>query len=250
MDIASFALLALVALGVGLFIGISGVGGVLLIPAMIYAAGLSVHQAVATALASFFFIGSAGTWLFARRGTLQWRLIWPVCTGAVLAGYGGARLAAQIDARALALVIGLLIVGASVLILRPPRVLLPGQERTAGRERLILGAIGLSAGFGSGLSGAGGPIFSVPLVIAAGFHPLATVGVAQTLQIVAAFSGSVANLQAGTIDGRALAVIVTLQLLGLSAGVRLAHTLSPITLRKVAAWLCVGAGALMISRAL
>ena len=137
MDIASFALLALVALGVGLFIGISGVGGVLLIPAMIYAAGLSVHQAVATALASFFFIGSAGTWLFARRGTLQWRLIWPVCTGAVLAGYGGARLAAQIDARALALVIGLLIVGASVLILRPPRVLLPGQERTAADVQLF-----------------------------------------------------------------------------------------------------------------
>lgn len=246
MDTGSAVLLAAVALAVGVFIGTSGVGGVLLIPVLVSPVGLSVHQAVATALASFLFIGSVGTWLFARRGSLEWRLIWPVCAGAVFAGYLGARLAAHIDGRPLAFVIGLLIIGASALILRPPPVLAHAGTRSLRRERLVLGCVGLTAGFGSGLSGAGGPIFSVPLMIALGFPPLATVGAAQGLQIVAALSGSVANVQAGTIELQALGLIVVFQLAGLAAGVRLAHALSAVALRQVAAWLCVGAGGLMV----
>ncbi|TAK87699.1 MAG: sulfite exporter TauE/SafE family protein [Betaproteobacteria bacterium] len=249
LDSGSVVLLAGVALTVGVFIGTSGIGGVLLIPVLVHPVGLSVHHAVATALASFLFIGSAGTWLFARRGSLEWQLIWPVCAGAAFAGYIGARFAAQIEARPLALVIGLLIIGASVLILRPPPVLAPRGVRAPRRERLVLGGVGLTAGFGSGLSGAGGPIFSVPLMIALGFPPLATVGAAQGLQIVAALSGSAANLQAGAINAHALALIVVFQLAGLVAGVRLAHALSSAALRQVAAWLCVGAGVLMVFRA-
>lgn len=247
LDWGSLAFVAATALLVGAFVGTTGVGGVLLIPALIVPGGLTVHQAAATTLASMLFIGSLGTWLFLRRGTLDARLALPVCLGAAGASYLGAIAAGHIAGRPLALVIGALIVIAGTLILRPPPVLV--RARDARAEGWLLAGVGAVSGFGSGLSGAGGPIFSVPLMIALGFATLGAVGVAQALLIVAAISGSVANLQAGAVDFTALALITSFQLLGVAAGVRLAHSLPVSRLRRVAAWLCIVAGAAMIVRA-
>lgn len=248
LDWGTLVFVAATALVVGAFIGTTGIGGVLLIPLLIAPGGLTVHQAAATTLASMLCIGILGTWMFLRRGSLDARRAWPVCAGAAFAGYLGAMAAAQIAPRPLALVIGALIVAAGVLILRPPPVLV--RARGARIERWLLLAVGMVAGFGSGLSGAGGPIFSVPLMIALGFATLAAVGVAQALLIVAAVSGSLANLQADVVDIPALALITIFQLAGLSVGARLAHSLPVATLRRTAAWLCIAAGALMVLRAL
>jgi len=247
-DWGSLALLAAAALVVGGFIGATGVGGVLLIPVLIVPGGLGVHQAAATTLASMLFIGILGTWLFLRRGTLDAAQAWPVCAGAALSGYLGALAAAHIPARPLAAVIGALIVAAGTLILRPPPVLVHPRDGQSARG--LLAVVGAVSGFGSGLSGAGGPIFSVPLMIALGFATLSAVGVAQALLIVAAISGSVANLQAGVVDYPALALITLFQLAGLTLGVRLAHVLPVDAVRRAAAWLCVAAGLLMLAKAL
>ena len=48
--------------------------------------------------------------------------------------------------------------------------------------------------FLSGLSGAGGPLFSVPIMVILRYAPLAAVGTSQVLQIFAAASGSLGNL--------------------------------------------------------
>src|SRR5439155_23552497 len=83
--IATLAL-AVVAVVVGLFIGAVGVGGVLLIPFLAIFGGLGIHAAAATALFTFLFTGLFGTWLFARRGSIHWRLTPPVFVGALLFG--------------------------------------------------------------------------------------------------------------------------------------------------------------------
>lgn len=248
LDWGSFVVVAAVALAVGVLIGSAGVGGVLLIPVLVYPGGLTVHQAAATALASFFFTGCVGAVLHARRGGLKWRLAWPVCAGALVATYLGALLAAQLAQRPLAIVIGGIIIAAGILILRPGFVLGVTAGRSAQREIGLLVGIGLVAGFGSGLSGAGGPVFASPLMIVLGFAPLAAVGVGQALQIVAAVAGSIANLQSGAIEAGMLTLIVVFQLLGLSTGVRLAHSLPSASLRQLAAWLCLVAGCAMVLR--
>ena len=48
MDPVALALLAVVAVAVGFFIGTVGVGGVLLIPALVLLGGLDIHVASAT----------------------------------------------------------------------------------------------------------------------------------------------------------------------------------------------------------
>ena len=205
-DPAAAALLAAVAIAVGFFIGAVGVGGVLLIPFLVLLGGLDIHAAAATALFSFLFTGLLGTFLFQRRGSIRWRLVVPVCAGAALAGYLGSAAAAQIDARPLALVIAAIIMVAGVYVLRPAAErALPRDGGGTGDTAALLG-VGVASGFGSGLSGAGGPLFSVPIMVLLGFSPLAAIGVSQVLQIVAAASGSLASMQDGRIhlDARGL----------------------------------------------
>ena len=57
-------------------------GGMLLIPALNLLGGLVIQKAMATALFTFIFTGAAGTWLFARRGSIDWKVAVPVCLGA------------------------------------------------------------------------------------------------------------------------------------------------------------------------
>lgn len=234
-----------------MFIGAVGVGGVLLIPFLALLGDLGIHAAAATALFTFLFTGLFGTWLFERRGSISWPMTVPVCIGAVLFGYLGSAVAARIAARTLAITIAAIIVAAGIYVFVPPRGALRDLRDGRGRGDLpILVAVGAAAGFGSGLSGAGGPLFSVPLMVILGFAPLAAVGASQVLQIIASVSGSLAALTDGRIDFALAAWVTGFELVGVAIGVRVAHAVSPGALRRVAGALCVAVGILMLVRAL
>ena len=78
-----------------------GVGGVLMVSYLALFAGLTIHQAAATSLFTFLFTGILGTWLYQRRGSIDWRISLPVCAAALVFGFLGAALAAIIAGRAL-----------------------------------------------------------------------------------------------------------------------------------------------------
>jgi uncharacterized protein len=210
-----------VAALVGLLIGTVGVGGVVLVAFLALFGGLTIHQAAATALFTFLFTGVLGTWLYQRRRSIDWRIAWPVCAGALVFGYLGAALAAVVDPRPLAIIIALVIIAAGLY------VFLPG-----------------------GFSGAGGPLFSVPIMVILGYVPLTAIATSQVLQIIAAVSGSLENLRHGTIDLEIAIIVTTFELAGVLAGVRLAHVASPVVLRRLAGGLCVLTGGLLLMRSL
>ncbi len=243
----TYALLAAAALAVGLLVGTVGVGGILLVPALAWLGGLTVHAAAATALFSFLFTGILGTVLFQRRGSIDWRLAVPVCAGAAAFSVPGAWAASRLEARPLALVIAAIVTLAGAYILLPSRRAGQRDGRAPGERALLLG-VGAVAGFGSGLSGAGGPLFAVPIMVLAGFAPLAAVATGQVLQIVAAAFGTAGNLAYGAIDFRMAAWIAAFQLAGVAAGVRAAHAVSVGTLRRLAGALCILVGAAMLWR--
>ena len=238
----------------GLLIGTVGVGGILMVSFLALfggvSGGLSIHQAAATSLFSFLFTGVLGTWLYQRRGSIDWRITLPVCAAAAVFGFCGAAVAAIIDPRPLAIVIALVIVAAGIYVLFPVK---PGSRFRTGkgwREQSLLATVGAASGFGSGFSGAGGPLFSVPLMVILHYVPLTAVATSQVLQIVAATSGSVENLRHGFIDWNTAAVITVFELLGLIVGVRLAHRASALALRRLAGALCVVTGGLLLVRTL
>jgi uncharacterized membrane protein YfcA len=212
--------------------------------------GLTIHQAAATSLFTFLFTGILGTWLYQRRGSIDWRISIPVCAAALLFGFLGAAVAAVIDARPLAIIIAVIIIAAGVYILIPIKVTAEVRDGRGWREQTLLASVGAASGFGSGFSGAGGPLFSVPLMVILRYVPITAVATSQVLQIVAATSGSVENYRQGFIDWNTAAVVTVFELLGVIVGVRLAHIASALVLRRLAGALCVVTGGLLLARTL
>jgi uncharacterized membrane protein YfcA len=236
-------LLVVISVAVGVLIGAVGVGGILLIPALNLVGGLPIRQAMATALFSFILTGVIGTWLFQRRGSIDWNVTVPVCLGSGLFGFAGAWANSKIDARALSLMLSLMIAFAGVYTLTShgldPRAPLQGRPRM--RQALLIG-IGAVAGFGSGLTGVGGPALSVPIMVAFRFPPLTAIATSQVIQIIAAVSGTAGNLQYGSIDFAIGAWAALSAAVGVHFGVRIAHAVNAQTLRRFVGRLCVVVG--------
>ena len=214
-------------------------------------AGLTIHQAAATSLFTFLFTGILGTWLYQRRGSIDWRITIPVCASRPSLrlrrrrGCGDHRPPAARHHH------------------RPHHHRWPGftfffpnipLHRPATAAAAVSGCCSVSSagfsGFGSGFSGAGGPLFSVPLMVILRYAPLTAVATSQVLQIVAATSGSIENFRHGFIDWNTAAVVTVFELLGVIVGVRLAHIASAFALRRLAGALCVITGGLLLVRTL
>jgi uncharacterized membrane protein YfcA len=240
-----------VAVLVGVFIGAVGVGGVLLIPALNLLTPLSLQASMATALFTFIFTGIVGTVMFQRRGSIAWAVTLPLCAGGALFGVVGAWANALLDARLLALILAMLIAFAGVYTLCSG-----GSRPTASfhdRPRLqqvLLFGIGAITGFGSGLTGVGGPALSVPMMVLSGFPALAAIGASQVVQILASVSGSIGHLAQGHIDLRLASLLTVFEVAGVWLGVRLGHAIDARLLRQAVGVLCVLVGAALLLREL
>lgn len=242
------ATLMIIALVVGVLIGAVGIGGILLIPALNLIGGLSIQSAMATSLFTFVFTGIAGTIAFQRHGSIDRRITVPVCAGALLCGFAGAWANALMNASSLMLILALLVAFAGVYTLitrRSERQ--PVLQQRPGMQRAMLFGLGGVAGFGSGLTGVGGPALSVPMMVLAGFAPLTAIGTSQVIQILAGVSGTLGNLRFGVIDYQLAAPLVLFELAGVIVGVRIVHAINAQLLRFWVGVLCVlvGAGLLL-----
>lgn len=241
--------LALTAFVVGIIGGATSMGGVLLIPALIFLGGLGTHQAMGTALFSFFFSGVLATYTFQKRGSMDWRITLPVCGGSLVSGYLGASFGAALSAQTLQLVLSAVIVLPSMLSFFP--ALSTSLAASLGKKGniVLLGAVGLFTGFICGMTGAGGGIVSLPLMLVLGYPALAAIGTGQILSCVISLSGSAGNYQNGFIDFPLAALITVCGLLGVLAGVRLVHALPLPLVKKSVTAFCLATGFYIAIRA-
>ena len=251
ISMPNLAWLLSIAFGVGALIGAVGIGGVLLIPALTAFAALPLQTAMATALFTFTFTGIVGTVLFQRRGSIDWRVTRPVLFSAVLFAFLGAWVNSIARPTVLALILDGIIIFAGVYTLATWRGMRrPAFHDDVNAQRILLVAVGAISGFGSGLTGVGGPALSVPLMVLFGFPALVSIGASQVIQIVAALSGTLGNLRFGSIDFGIAAMVTLLELAGVMVGVRLAHAVDGAVLRKFVAVLCLVVGIALVLREL
>lgn len=243
--------LLLVSLGAGMLIGAVGIGGILLIPALNVLGGLTIHEAMATALFTFIFTGAIGTYSFQRRGSIDWGITVPLCLGAAIFGFLGAWANAKIDARGLSLILSSVIIFAGIYTISTRSLarsaILQGRPRL---QQALLVGIGAVVGFGSGLTGVGGPALSVPIMILFGFSPLTTIGASQVIQILAGISGTAGNLQFGSIDFKLATILTIFEVIGVLVGVRIVHAVNAQSLRGYVGMLCILVGAGLMMRTL
>ena len=241
----SIAFAGIVGLAGGLSIGCIGVGGIVVVPALV-AAGVPIHAAIAAAMAGFIVTGAVGTAVFARRGTLDGRAALPTLLAAMPAAILGAVAAQAASGLVLELAIGGLtaLSGVQIIWLAPGRVPFERRALTVSTGA----AVGGVAGFLSALTGTGGPAILLPMLLWLDVPVLAAVGLGQAIQLPVAVLATVGNIAGGTIRWP-LALPLGLGLAcGTWGGARLAHALDQTLLRRLVALVLLGVGVLMLGR--
>ena len=235
----TFVLVLAAALVMGVLIGCVGIGGVLLPPVLVYLGGFGFHAAAATSTWAFLFCGVAGTLSYSGRRTIDWRMAAWLGVGVVPTAFAGALANAALPEGLLMAILAALMVltGADALLRSPDDI---GRTRRLGAPALL--AIGAFVGFGSALTGTGGAVLLVPILLLLRTPVLASVGAAQVVALpIVGFStagyvlyGSV-HFALGTVAGLVGAV-------GVVIGARIAHAAPATALRRVVATalLCVG----------
>ncbi len=245
MDLQFLLVMAATGLIAGVLIGCVGIGGVLLVPALVYLGGIEVHVAIATCLWVFLFSGAAGTALFARRGSIDWRMAAWIGAGAVPTAFLGALVMALTPGRALEFIIAALVLFGGVSALGRGRASAPRADRPGATA---LAAVGALTGFGSALSGTGGPLILVPVLVWLRLPALAVVALGQVIQIPVAAFATIGNLVGGALDFALGTAIAAALVVGVVAGARLAHAVQTRTLERIVAVVLVLTGAFLLAR--
>jgi uncharacterized membrane protein YfcA len=234
------------ALIVGVLIGCVGIGGVLLPPILTYVGGFDLHLAMATSIWSFLFTGVVGTVEYARRDSVDWRMVLWLGAGIVPAAVLGALSNAALSTEVLTVLLATLIAATGVNVFAKA----PSAERAAHYfGTLVLLQIGAVVGFGSALTGTGGPVLLVPILILMRAPTLTAIGVSQVVQILVAIFSTVGYVLFGQVDfflGTTLGLVAAA---GVVIGTRVAHAVPILTLRRIVAVSLIGAGILIVMRA-
>ncbi|MEU4689045.1 sulfite exporter TauE/SafE family protein [Actinoplanes sp. NPDC023714] len=233
-----------IALVVGVFIGAVGVGGVGLPPALTWFAGLDPHTASGTASLSFLFTGLAGTLMYARHRAMPWRLAGRLTLGASAAALPGALVNGLLPDRVVLLPLGVFVTAAGAYnLLSRPR-----PERRPGRSVAVV--TGAGVGFSSALTGTGGPVFLIPVLLALGVPAVEAVAAGQLIQLpLVAFATAGYAIQ-GSVDTGLGCLIGVIAAGGVVIGARIALRLKQRHLQRFAAVTLVGFGVLVLTSTL
>ena len=242
----SEALIGIIGLVVGVLIGSTGIGGVLLAPALDMFSSKGVHDAVPICMLAFVFSGIAGTALYATSGVIEMRALLPLSIGAAPAAFAGAAAVPFVPATLLTYAIAAAVIAAGVQALSIPRN--TGSHPSRFRDGTLV-ALGALVGFGSSLTGTGGPLILIPILLVAGAEVRQAVGLAQAIQIPIAVFATANNLMSARIDlGIAIPVTVAV-VTGVYLGSGLARRSSVRGFRTFVGVTLVAAGLFYAGRA-
>jgi uncharacterized membrane protein YfcA len=232
-----------ICLIVGVLIGAVGIGGVLLVPSLYLIAGIDVHEAVPACTLSYLATGVIGVIVYARHGSIQWNKVFWLCLGAVPAAFLGSILLLSIPAIGVMCLIALLMMVSGIdALIKAYRE--SGEEHAARQlSPLQFVVIGFVTGFGSAITGTGGPLILVPVAIFLGLPVLTAIGLSQAIQLPIAAFASVGNWMSDNLNFELALVIAAIMVVGSLAGALLVHRLPAEPIRKLIAFLLVFFGA-------
>ena len=190
----------------GLLIGAAGIGGVILVPLLVYFAGIDIHTSIAASVAAFFVSGLVGTVTYSKRGIIRWLDFVSVSVGAVPGALLGAYVLPKIEPNFLTLFIALVLmtsavkqfVGTNTSNLTRPIQNIPKYQ---------LSFVGLVTGFLSVLSGTGGPLVLLPLLNLLSTPLITAIGLSQVIQLPIAAFASIGNAFNHLIDWKLVMVL-------------------------------------------
>jgi uncharacterized protein len=237
----------LAALPIGFLIGIVGIGGVLLVPVLAEFGGYSQHDAVGLSLASFICLGIAGMWMRLRGAAIEkneWLLYCAMIPGAV----AGAVALAYVPELLLRFIVALTVTATGLWTIFGRTAATPREPAASAPGLALTGAF---TGGASALTGTGGPLVLMPLLLARGVGAQEALGLAKAAQLPIALSATITRGMAGGIDLPFAAALSLVLIIGMVAGSLAALRARGNELRTIIGWamICIGAGLCIVDAA-
>ena len=243
----SAAVLALM-LFAGLGIGMTGIGGVLVVPGLSALQDMPLTRAVPASTLAFLFTGIAATL------KLQWQrraanataapqadrhALLALQVAALLGAALGALTLRWLPATGMHLALALLALFSGLQTLLARAV----PEHSARLPaRATLAAIGLAVGLGSAWSGTGGPILLLPALMWLAMPTRSAIAMAQAVQLPIALAATAVNWWTGQLDWALGLALGALLVLGWAVGDRLAARIATLQLRRLLGGLLIVLG--------
>ena len=242
---ASLIFVALLGLLAGFLIGAAGIGGVILVPSLVYLAGVPILAAISGATLSYILTGLLGTLLYAKAKFIRWDMAGWLMAGAMPAALAGAFAAHLATGALLQLVIALLagISGVHTLLFRKESE----DACVHSISNRVLAAAGAVTGFASALTGTGGPLVLVPVLLWLDSPVLTAIGLSQVIQLPVSLVATAGNFYNGNLDPRLAGLLAVGMPLGVWLGSKLAQTLPRPTLQRALSLLLIMVGMLIFS---
>ncbi|WFB84090.1 MULTISPECIES: sulfite exporter TauE/SafE family protein [Streptomyces] len=222
-------LIALGLLGLVGGIGITAVGpgGVLPTIGLFALTSLSPAQVAGTAVVTHVATGALATAAYTRSGQLRepaTRRTAMVLSLAALAGTPlGVLVNSSVSQRMFGIVLGVLVAGtAGLVLLRERRA---AAVPRAHPSTPTVAVLGFSVAVAAGIVGIGGPMLTVPLLVALGVPVLESLAAAQAQSVVVAGVGTLGYVAHGAVDWPLAALVGVPELAGVLLGWRIARAL-------------------------
>ncbi|MFI1753036.1 sulfite exporter TauE/SafE family protein [Streptomyces sp. NPDC020571] len=222
----------LVALGLlGLVGGVGitavGPGGVLPTIGLFALTGLTPAEVAGTALVTHVATGVLATAAYTRSGQLREpgtrRTALVLAVSAVAGTPLGVLVNSYVSKRVFGLVLGVFVAGVAGLVWFRER-----RRAAAGRAHpstAVVAGPGCAVAVAAGVVGIGGPMLTVPLLVALGVPVLESLAAAQAQSVVIAGVGTVGYLAQGAVDWPLAVLVGVPELAGVLLGWRIAHAL-------------------------
>ncbi|GAA4880848.1 sulfite exporter TauE/SafE family protein [Saccharopolyspora cebuensis] len=227
LSLPVLVVLALIGFAGGVGITAVGPGGVLPTIGLFALTGLAPAEVAGTAIVTHVATGALATAAYTRSGHLReprTRRDALVLAGtAVLGTPLGVLLNSAVSARAFGLVLAVFLVLVAALVWYRDRRA-PAAPAVRPPEPAVA-ALGLAVSAASGVVGIGGPMLTVPLLVALGVPVLSALAAAQVQSIVIAGVGTLGYLAHGAIDWPLAALVGVPELAGVLLGWKLARAL-------------------------
>jgi hypothetical protein len=255
LELGMFVVAALLALFVGVSLGLLGGGGsILTVPMLRYVVGLEGHSAIATSLLVVGATSLAGLVAHALEGRVEWRTGLSFGASGMLGAYLAGRVAHRVPAAFLLVGFGLMMFATALAMLRAPRTTpaptVSGQpSRRTPLAWVKIVSEGVIVGAVTGFVGAGGGFLVVPALVLLGNVPM-EVAVGTSLLVIALKSwAALAGFLGNTPIDWPLALGITASaVVGSFGGGVLATRVSPPTLRKSFAWFVIAMAFFTLTR--
>ena len=245
LSASSAVLLVLFGLAAGVGITAIGPGGVLATVALFTLTRLSPAHVAGTALVTHVATGTLGTAAYIRSGELRdpatRRIVAIIAAAACLGAPLGVTINTLIAPRVFGALLSALAVLTCVQVWRRNRRLPKATDAPSRIATMPLAVLGLAVGIAGGMFGIGGPMLTVPSLVALGTPILTALAAAQAQSVVIAGVGSLGYLAHNAIDWPLAALVGVPELCGVLAGWAIARRLPSRVLRGalIATLLCL-----------